>query len=128
MPSDVRRRVLVVDDNPDAAETLASLVDALGGEARTAADGASAIQCALEFSPEIILLDIGMPGMDGYETCRQMRKAQVVKRPFIVAITGWGQDGDKRRAAEAGFDAHLTKPADPEVLQRLLATTTAAEP
>ena len=116
----VRRQVLIVDDNADAADTLASLVRALGGEARTAADGGSAIQCALEFSPDVILLDIGMPGLDGYETCRRIRQQTVGKRPFIVALTGWGQDGDKRRAAEAGFDAHLTKPTDPEVLQQLL--------
>jgi signal transduction histidine kinase/ActR/RegA family two-component response regulator len=120
-PGGVRRRVLIVDDNADAAETLASLVGTLGGEARTAADGPSGIRCASEFSPDVILLDIGMPGMDGYETCRRIRQERRGKRAFIIAITGWGQEGDKRRAVEAGFDAHLTKPADPLVLERLLA-------
>jgi CheY-like chemotaxis protein len=117
----MKRKVLVVDDNPDAAGTLAALVDALGGESRTAADGAGAIQSAMEFSPDVILLDIGMPGMDGYETCRRIRQHASGHRAFIVAITGWGQDGDKRRPADAGFDAHLTKPADPAELERLLA-------
>jgi signal transduction histidine kinase/CheY-like chemotaxis protein len=122
----VRRRVLVVDDNADAADTLAALVDALGGESRTAADGAGAIQCAMDFSPDVILLDIGMPGMDGYETCRRIRQHASGRRVFMIAITGWGQDGDKLRATEAGFDAHLTKPADPAVLERLLAEASRA--
>ena len=120
----VRRRVLVVDDNADAADTLAALVRALGGEARTATDGAGAVECAVDFSPDVILLDIGMPGMDGYETCRRIREHAFGKRAFIIAITGWGQDSDKVRATEAGFDAHLTKPADPAVLERLLAEAT----
>jgi CheY-like chemotaxis protein len=117
----VQRRVLVVDDNADAADTLAALVRTLGGEARTAADGAGAVKSAREFLPDVILLDIGMPGMDGYETCRRIREHPSGHHAFIVAITGWGQDGDKLRAAESGFDAHLTKPADPAMLQRLLA-------
>ncbi|MEO5897034.1 MAG: response regulator [Vicinamibacterales bacterium] len=110
-PSELKRRVLVVDDNVDAAETLAPLVRALGGEARTAADGLSGIECASTFAPDVILLDIGMPVIDGYETCRRLRQQPFGQRIFIVAITGWGQEGDKRRAAEAGFDTHLTKPA-----------------
>jgi PAS domain S-box-containing protein len=124
---EVKRRVLIVDDNADAADTLASLVRTLGGEARTAADGPSGIECASEFTPDVILLDIGMPGMDGYEACRRIRQERFGRRAFIVAITGWGQDGDKRRAAEAGFDAHLTKPADPVVLERLLAEAPATD-
>lgn len=120
-PLRVKRRVLIVDDNADAAETLALLVGTLGGEARTAADGPSGIQCASEFSPDMIFLDIGMPGMDGYETCRRIREKRFGRRPVIVALTGWGQEDDKRRAAEAGFDSHLTKPADPVILERLLA-------
>ncbi len=126
-PTEVKRRDQIVDDNPDAADTLAALVRTLGGDARTAADGPSAIQCASEFSPDVILLDIGMPGMDGYETCRRLRQARLGIRAFIVAISGWGQEGDKRRAADAGFDAHLTKPADPVVLERLLAEATATD-
>src|SRR5688572_24628771 len=120
----VKQRVLVVDDNADAADTLAALVQALGGEARTATDGTGAIQCAIDFSPDVILLDIGMPGMDGYEACKRIRQHRFGRRAFIIAITGWGQEGDKLRATEAGFDAHLTKPADPAVLERLLAEAT----
>jgi CheY-like chemotaxis protein len=120
-PVEVTRRVLIVDDNRDAADTLASLVRTMGGQARTAADGPSGIECAAEFAPDLILLDIGMPGMDGYETCRRLRQMRLATRPFIVAISGWGQDGDKQRAAAAGFDAHLTKPADPAALEKLLA-------
>ena len=127
VPAEVKRRVLIVDDNADAADTLASLVRALGGDARTAADGPSGIQCAAEFAPDVILLDIGMPEMDGYEACRRIRQTQLGTRPLIVALSGWGQDGDKRRAAEAGFDAHLTKPADPIVLERLLAEAGATD-
>jgi CheY-like chemotaxis protein len=127
VPAGMKRRVLIVDDNADAADTLASLVRALGGDARTAADGPSGIQCAAEFAPDVILLDIGMPEMDGYEACRRIRHAQAGNRPLIVALSGWGQDGDKRRAAEAGFDAHLTKPADPVVLERLLAEAGATD-
>ncbi|CAN5690956.1 hypothetical protein BH18ACI5_BH18ACI5_22820 [soil metagenome] len=122
-PSELKRRVLFVDDNVDAAETLASLVRALGGEARTAADGLSGIECASTFAPDVILLDIGMPVIDGYETCRRIRQQPFGERIFIVAITGWGQEGDKRRAAEAGFDAHLTKPADSAALERLLSNS-----
>jgi signal transduction histidine kinase/PAS domain-containing protein/ActR/RegA family two-component response regulator len=121
VPAEVKRRVLIVDDNADAADTLASLVRALGGDARTAADGPSGIQCAAEFAPDVIFLDVGMPEMDGYEVCRRICQTQLGNRPFIVALSGWGQDGDKRCAAEAGFDAHVTKPADPVVLKRLLA-------
>jgi len=123
----VKRRVLVIDDNADAADTLASLVRTLGGDARTAAEGPSGIQCAAEFFPDVILLDIGMPQMDGYEACRRIRDMQLGKSPFIVAISGWGQDSDRRRATEAGFDAHLTKPADPVVLEKLLAESGATD-
>jgi signal transduction histidine kinase/integral membrane sensor domain MASE1 len=117
------KRVLIVDDNVDAADMLAWLVRSLGGEARTAADGETAVREAGGFDPDIVLLDIGMAGMDGYETCRRLRQ-QGARRAFIVAITGWGQDRDKARAAAAGFDAHITKPADPVVLGRLLSTAT----
>jgi signal transduction histidine kinase len=115
----LNRRVLVIDDNVDAADMMAWLVRSLGGEARTANDGPAGIAAASEFAPDVILLDIGMPEMDGYEVCRRIRGAQTSK-PFIVAITGWGQERDKARAAEAGFDAHLTKPADIDVLEELL--------
>jgi CheY-like chemotaxis protein len=111
--------VLVIDDNADAAEMLAWLVRSLGGDARTAHDGPSGIRAAIEFRPDVILLDIGMPEMDGYAVCRGLR-ALDTRDAYIVALTGFGQDRDKERAMEAGFDAHITKPADPEVLERML--------
>ena len=116
------RRVLVVDDNLDSVEMLAWLVRSHAGEVRTAHDGPTAVALAREFTPHVVLLDIGMPGMDGYEICRQIRSMEQGDRMFIVAITGWGQDRDKSRAVAAGFDAHITKPADPRALEQLLAT------
>jgi CheY-like chemotaxis protein len=118
------RRVLVIDDNVDAADMLAWLVRSLGGEARTANNGRDGLTIAAAFEPHVVLLDIGMPEMDGYEVCRRLRETRS-RSAFIVAITGWGQDRDKARAAEAGFDAHLTKPADPDVLERMLFGQTA---
>ena len=114
------RKVLVVDDNADAADMLAILVRMMGGEAETAGDGPAAIERAAQFAPEVILMDIGMPGMDGYETCRRIRQQPFGRGVLMVALTGWGQQRDKERAAEAGFDLHLTKPADPADIERLL--------
>ena len=116
------RRVLIVDDNADSAEVLVMLVRTLGGEALAAFDGESAVRAACEFAPDIVLLDIGLPGIDGYETCRRIR-AQHGPSMKMIALTGWGQEQDKRRAADAGFDAHFTKPADPAVLESLLSNT-----
>ena len=113
------RRLLVVDDNVDAADALSWLVQSLGADVRTAYDGPTAVREAAEFDPDIVLLDIGMSKMDGYETCARIRE-RAGDRPFIVAITGWGQERDKLRATEAGFDAHITKPADPAALEKLL--------
>jgi two-component system CheB/CheR fusion protein len=115
-----RHRVLVVDDNLDAAHAMAMVIAALGGHARVSGDGAGALALAAEWSPTLVLLDIGMPGMDGYQTCRRLRAA-IGTGIRIVALTGWGQEQDKRDAERAGFDAHVTKPADPATLERLLA-------
>jgi signal transduction histidine kinase len=114
------RRVLVVDDNTDAAETLSMLLDLEGHETRVAHDGESALAIAAEFRPDIVFLDIGMPGMNGYETARRLREAQGASLR-IVALTGWGADDDRRRAHEAGFDRHLVKPVDPAMLASALA-------
>jgi PAS domain S-box-containing protein len=114
------RRVLIVDDNEDAAEALAMLVTDLGGAACTASDGFGGLERIGDFEPEIVLLDLGMPGMDGFETCRRMRDAG--SRAYIVALTGWGQEKDRHQVLRSGFDAHLTKPADPAQLEELLAT------
>ena len=115
------RRLLIVDDMQDTADSLAYLMRLKGHEVRTAYDGVAAIAAAAEFRPEIVLLDIGMPKLDGYETCRQIRRQPWGKDMFLVALTGWGQDGDRRRADEAGFDRHLVKPVDPGALMTLLA-------
>jgi PAS domain S-box-containing protein len=114
-------RVLVIDDNVDAAEMLASLVTSLGGEARTAFDGRTGLRHAAEFRPDVVLLDIGMPEMDGYETCRRLRAMPIGATVYVIAVTGWGQPHDREHALSEGFDAHLTKPADPRTLERLIA-------
>jgi CheY-like chemotaxis protein len=116
----ITSRVLVIDDNVDAADTTAMLVEALGGSVRVAYDGETGISRAASFRPHIVLLDLGMPGIDGYETCRRLRR-MMGPQVFMVALTGWGQEQDKDDARRAGFDAHLTKPADPAALEQLLA-------
>ena len=116
----VARRVLVVDDNVDAATTLEVLLRSLGHDTRVAHDGVRALEIAREFRPEVVLLDIGMPGMDGYEVARRLRGMNHGQTFRIVAITGWGQDTDRTRSREAGFDMHLVKPVDLGVLARVL--------
>lgn len=115
-----RRRVLVVDDNPDAADSLALLLGFAGQDVRTTYDGLSALEQAQEFAPEVVLLDIGMPGMDGYEVARRLRNEGGLHQALLVALTGWGQEEDRRRSAEAGFDHHLVKPVEPKRLRELL--------
>ena len=117
-----KRRVLVIDDNEDSAEAMAMLVRVMGGEAVTSGDGLDGIRRAVTFAPDAIFLDIGMPVLDGYETCRRIRQGPAGNGVFIVALTGWGQERDKQRSADAGFNAHLTKPADPAEIERLLAS------
>jgi PAS domain S-box-containing protein len=116
----VTRRVVVIDDNEDAARTMAMLIEELGSETRVAHGGEAGLKVISEFRPDVVLLDIGMPGIDGFETCRRIRVEPFGSDLLIVALTGWGQERDKRRALDAGFDAHLTKPADPAVLERIL--------
>ena len=119
-------RVLVVDDNEDAANSLATLLEVMGYEVRTAYDGPEAIEAADEFLPAVALLDIGLPRLSGYDIARHVRE-QRGKDVLLVAITGWGQEDDRRRAREAGFDEHLVKPADFTRLVRLLHGTPRAE-
>jgi PAS domain S-box-containing protein len=116
------QRVLVVDDNRDAAESLGAVLGLLGAEVRLAHAGEEAIEAMDAYHPSVVLLDLGMPGMDGYEVARRLRVRQNGRRVSIVALTGWGQDEDRRRTREAGFDHHLVKPADIEQLQSLLAS------
>jgi PAS domain S-box-containing protein len=114
------QRVLVVDDNADAAATLELLLKSLGHETRVVHDGLEALSVAPRFRPDIVLLDIGMPGLGGYEVARRLR-ALKKQRPFrIVAVTGWGQEADRHRSREAGFDVHLVKPVEPNELARVL--------
>jgi len=114
------RRVLIVDDNVDAAESLAVVLRIGGHELRTAHDGPAALQAAQAFRPEVILLDIGLPMMDGYEVARRLRATPGMGNAVLVALTGYGQEEDRRQAASAGFDVHLTKPASLAALQAVL--------
>jgi PAS domain S-box-containing protein len=115
-------RVLVVDDNHDAADSLSMVLNLLGADVRVARSGAEALAAFPDYDPAVVLLDIGMPGMDGYEVARRIRKLYPQKRTAIVALTGWGQEKDRRQAREAGIDHHLIKPADIETLRSLLAS------
>ena len=115
------RRVLVVDDNVDSAESLAMLLRLGGHEIETAYDGFQAVAAAERFLPDLILLDIGLPGMDGYEVATRIRESSAGRELVLIAVTGWGQEEDRRRSREAGFDAHLTKPVDMAALVRLIA-------
>jgi PAS domain S-box-containing protein len=115
------RRILVVDDNLDSVQTLAMLLQLMGHDARTAIEGRLALETAASFRPDVVLLDIGLPGMDGLEVCRRLRKEVGLKDAIIVAMTGYGQEEDKRRSHEAGFNTHLVKPVDLDALQELLA-------
>jgi len=119
-PAGCRRRMLLVDDNRDFADSLAALLTLSGAETEVAYDGASALAAIASRPPQVVLLDLGMSGMDGYAVANCIRRDPRYKDIRLVAITGWGQEQDRRRTMEAGFDYHLTKPVDPGVLQRLL--------
>jgi two-component system CheB/CheR fusion protein len=122
----VAKRILVVDDNVDAAATLALLLKSLGHETCVVHDGVQALRMAVQFRPEVVLLDIGMPGLDGYEVARRLRALKRERPLRIVAITGWGQEADRARSREAGFDVHLVKPVDPTVLTSAIANNNGA--
>jgi signal transduction histidine kinase/CheY-like chemotaxis protein len=121
------RRILVIDDNADAAQSLALLLQAMGSEVHTAGDGAAGLRAAEALRPELILLDIGMPGMNGYDACRAIRAQPWAAAATLVALSGWGQEEHKARARAAGFDHYLVKPADLEALRQLLGTPRKAE-
>ncbi len=121
VPSVRARRVLVVDDDPDAGDSLAFVLRLEGHQVRVARGGPAAIEMADSYPPELVFLDLGMPGMDGYELARRLRKLPRLANTMLVALTGWGREEDRLRTREAGFDHHLTKPAEPEALQKLLA-------
>jgi PAS domain S-box-containing protein len=118
------RRVLIVDDSEDSAESLAMLLQMAGHDTHRAHDGFAAIEAAGRLHPDAVLLDIGLPGLNGYEVCSRIRKEPWGKELMLVALTGWGQEEDRQRSREAGFDAHLVKPVDHQVLLKLLASPT----
>ena len=121
------RRVLVVDDNQDGAESLAMFLQIGGHEVHTAYDGEEAVAAAETFRPEVVLLDIGMPKLNGYEACRRIRNSAWGRDMVLIAQTGWGQEEDKRRTKEAGFDDHLVKPVDPIALMKMVTEATRRE-
>lgn len=120
LPAGRTLKVLIVDDNADLVEMLAMLVETSGHAVRKALDGRSALSAALSFRPDVVLLDLGLPIMSGLDVARELRRRNETARAYLVALTGWGQAEDRRQTEEAGFDDHLTKPADPEALRRLL--------
>ncbi len=121
MSTAAKIRVLVVDDNRDSANTLAMLLKISGYETQTACDGASAIESTAKFKPEVILLDIGLPDMSGYDVCKKLREQTHDPRPRIVAVTGWDADEVQNRGGDNCFDGHLAKPVDFKALQGLIA-------
>jgi CheY-like chemotaxis protein len=122
----LRRTILVVDDNVDAALSLAMNLELAGHCVQSVHDGRAALEAFARFHPQIVLLDIGMPGMSGYEVARAIRGRPRGGEALIVAVTGWAQPEDKRRAEQAGFDVHMTKPVDPALLIALFASRPAA--
>jgi CheY-like chemotaxis protein len=118
--SGAKRRILVVDDNVDSAESMAMLLRAMGHDVHTAHDGASALEKADAHKPEIVLLDIGLPGMSGYAVGARMREVDALRKVRLIAMTGYGQEDDRKRTREAGFDHHLVKPVDLATLAALL--------
>lgn len=115
------RKILVADDDQDSAESLALLFQLMGHDVRAAQSGLAAIDVAAEFRPDLIVLDIGMPGLDGYEVCRRIRQHDWAQTIVIAALTGWSRDEDRDRSEQAGFNHFLVKPVDPKALEDLIA-------
>jgi CheY-like chemotaxis protein len=128
VPSPPARRILIVDDNADAADSLAVLLRMMGNEVYTAHDGLEAVGAAAAFQPDVVLLDIGLPKLSGYEVARRIREQARGSDVVLIAVTGWGQEDDRRRSREAGFDHHMTKPVEFGALQRLLAESASGQP
>ena len=118
------QRVMVADDNRDSADSLAMLLELAGHEVRVARGGRVALSLAQTFRPDVAIIDIGMPDLNGYEVARQLRREPWAARISLVALTGWGRDDDRRQASDAGFDRHITKPVDPETIDRILTART----
>ena len=113
---------MIADDNRDSADSLALLLKIMGNEVGTAYDGEQAVEAAAALRPEVVVLDLGMPKLNGYEACRRIREQPWGQGMFLIALTGWGQEEDRHRTAEAGFNQHMVKPVDPDVLMKLLAS------
>ena len=116
-----RFRILVVDDNHDSALSLAMMLSIMGHETRTAHDGESAVSTAESFLPDVVLLDIGLPLLNGYEVAQRIREQSWGASMFLIAVTGWGQDEDRQRSSEVGLNVHMVKPVEPAALEKLLA-------
>jgi len=114
-------RILVVDDNHDSALSLAMMLSIMGHETRTAHDGESAVETAESFLPEVVLLDIGLPKLNGYEVAQRIRQHPWGASMFLIAVTGWGQDEDRQRSSEVGLNVHMVKPVEAGALEKLLA-------
>ena len=119
-PAPIGRRVLVADDNQDAADSLAMILEMAGHDVRVVHDGQSAVSAAQSFRPETVLLDIGMPQLNGYDVARALRQEPWGAGITLIALTGWGQESDRQKAMNAGFNHHLTKPVDPAMLESLI--------
>jgi CheY-like chemotaxis protein len=113
-------RILVVDDNQDSADSLGLLMKLMGNEVRVVNDGLEAVDVANEFEPRVVLLDIGLPTLNGYEAAKRIRQHPWGNQAVLIAVTGWGETVDRQRSKQAGFDHHLVKPVDPDVLTHLL--------
>src|SRR5918993_3680553 len=113
-------RILVVDDNHDSALSLAMMLSIMGHETRTAHDGESAVAAAESFLPDVVLLDIGLPKLNGYEVAQRIREKPWGQSMFLIAVTGWGQEEDRQRSSEVGLNVHMVKPVEPAALERLL--------
>jgi CheY-like chemotaxis protein len=120
-PSAPAQTILLADDNRDAIDALAELLRMSGHEVHLAHEGLAAVEMALRLQPDVIVLDIGMPGLNGYDAARRIRAQPWAANAFLIAATGWGQEDDRRKASAAGFDLHLTKPFDPDQLTDLIA-------
>jgi CheY-like chemotaxis protein len=116
-----KHRILIVDDNRDAATSLAMLLKLTGHETHVAHDGHDALEMAATLLPEVVLLDIGLPKLNGYDVCRRIREQPSGKNIVLVALTGWGHEDDRQKSKDAGFNAHLVKPVDHAALAKLLA-------
>jgi CheY-like chemotaxis protein len=121
------KRVLVVDDSRVQAKSLSMLLELMGHEVRLAYDGPTALEISAEFIPDVALIDVGLPGMNGYEVARRIREQPDLRHAVLIAQTGWGREEDREESRQAGFDHHLSKPLDHELLEKILAAPTEVE-